>query len=89
MHFKDVAKALVEKIFKKNKLAYDLTEKIKKRLNRQWEGKYTNLKRFKPSNFPLTVIVESMDTGTIEAGKAILKFYRRTRGTQEGPGLKK
>uniref|UniRef100_A0A7S3K8Z0 Uncharacterized protein n=1 Tax=Euplotes crassus TaxID=5936 RepID=A0A7S3K8Z0_EUPCR len=30
-----------------------------------------------------------MDTGTIEAGKAILKFYRRTKGNQENTGLKK
>ena len=48
VHFKDVAKALVEKIFKKNKLTYDLTDKINKRLTKQWEGKYTNLKKNKP-----------------------------------------
>ena len=48
VHFKDVAKALVEKIFKKNKLTYDLTEKINKRLNKQWEGKYNNLKKNQP-----------------------------------------
>ena len=47
VHFKDVAKALIEKIFKKNKLSYDLTEKINKRLKKQWEGKYTTLKKFK------------------------------------------
>ena len=46
VHFKDVVKALIEKIFKKNKLAYDLTEKINKRLKKQWEGKYTTLKKF-------------------------------------------
>lgn len=48
VHFKDVAKALVEKIFKKNKLTYDLTDKINKRLNKQWEGKYNNLKKNSP-----------------------------------------
>ena len=35
VHFKDVVKALIEKIFKKNKLSYDLTEKINKRLKKQ------------------------------------------------------
>lgn len=30
-----------------------------------------------------------MDTGTIEAGKAILKFYKRARGNQEASGLKR
>jgi hypothetical protein len=49
VHFKDVAKALVEKIFKKSKLTYDLTDKINKRLTKQWEGKYNTLKRIKPS----------------------------------------
>ena len=49
VHFKDVAKALIEKIFKKNKLSYDLTDKISKRLKKQWEGKYTTLKKFKVS----------------------------------------
>jgi hypothetical protein len=48
VHFKDVAKALVEKIFKKSKLTYDLTENINKRLTKQWEGKYNTLKKIKP-----------------------------------------
>lgn len=30
-----------------------------------------------------------MDTGTIEAGKAILKFYKRVRGNQEAIGIKR
>jgi len=30
-----------------------------------------------------------MDTGTIEAGKAILKFYKRVRGNQEALGIKR
>jgi hypothetical protein len=51
VHFKDVAKALVEKIFKKNKLTYDLTDKINKRLTKQWEGKYNALKKIKPSKY--------------------------------------
>ena len=57
VHFKDVAKALVEKIFKKNKLAYDLTGKIKNRLNKQWEGKYTALKKIKLSKLFLLLSI--------------------------------
>lgn len=81
VHFKDVAKALVEKIFKKNKLSYDLTGKIKNRLNKQWEGKYNTLKKSNP--------VEGIDTGVVEAGKAILKFYKRTKGHQDISSFKK
>lgn len=53
VHFKDVAKALIEKIFKKNKLSYDLTEKINKRLKKQWEGKYAALKKYKVSIYKI------------------------------------
>ena len=81
VHFKDVAKALVEKIFKKNKLSYDLTGKILNRLNKQWEGKYNSLKKFNA--------VKGIDTGLIEAGNAILKFYRRKRGNLDHSIIKR
>jgi hypothetical protein len=81
VHFKDVAKALVEKIFKKNKLSYDLTGKIKNRLNKQWEGKYNTLKKINPR--------EKVDTGLFEAGKAIFKFYKRAKGNKEVSMIKR
>jgi hypothetical protein len=75
VHFKDVAKALVEKIFKKNKLSYNITGKILNRLDKQWEGKYNVLKKINA--------ITGIDTGVIEAGRAILKFYKRRKGFQE------
>lgn len=77
VHFKDVAKALVEKIFRKNKLSYDLTGKILGRLNKQWAGKYTSLKK--------NSAIQGIDTGVVEAGKAILRFYKKARGNQDNP----
>lgn len=81
VHFKDVAKALVEKIFKKNKLSYDLTGKIKNRLNKQWEGKYNTLKKINPR--------EKVNTGLFEAGRAIFKFYKRAKGNKEVSVIKR
>jgi len=81
VHFKDVAKALVEKIFKKNMLSYDLTGKIQSRLKKQWEGKYNTLRKINPDS--------DLNTGKFEAGKAILKFYKRAKGNKEVSVLKK
>ena len=66
IHFKDVAKALVESIFKRNKLSYDLTGKIKSRLNKQWEGKYTTLKKNHPD--------KGIDTGMALPADIILRY---------------
>jgi hypothetical protein len=47
VHFKDVAKALIEKIFKKNKLSYDLTDKINRRLINNGKASIMHLRNSK------------------------------------------
>ena len=81
IHFKDVAKALVESIFKKHKLSYDLTSKIQNRLKKQWEGKYTTLKKITP--------IEGLDIKFVEPAKMIMRYFRNTKHHQEERNLKK
>ena len=81
IHFKDVAKALVESIFKKNKLSYDLTSKIQNRLKKQWEGKYTTLKKNTP--------MKNIDMRIAEPAQIIMRYFKSTKHKQDERNFKK
>jgi hypothetical protein len=55
---------------------HDLSNKIENRLKKQWESKYATLKRNRDYN-------SDFHTGILEAGRAIARFYQRSKHSNE------